>query len=595
MKKRRALAREFSGCYYTPNQLTNYTLRIAGLLDEPDLIGKRFLDPASGRGNFLLSINDILITSLQQKGISPGEIVRIVCQSLYGFDINPKDVKITKKKLYKRLADLISQARRSEKDFVMPRFHIYATDSLDVHDFNDSDSFEIIDNIKRRTGNFIDGFDYIVGNPPYIRIRYLPRDKVTKYKKNFSLAYGNFNTYVLFFELGLRLLSKHGVLAFISPDRFLCSVYGEKLKILMGNQFILSHLSLLDKTSFPYNISANLVISVIRHSADGQTPRLQLTRLAFGEPSIDDKNDKAESKSRAEALSTCFWTSKPQRDALLVDRLLSTGKRLGNLCKISSCIPTGLDQIFVLTYEQLVAANIEKTLAHPVIRGRDIQRWSVLENSLFIVYPYEIYGDQLKLVDLDSYPGLYTYLKQHKSRLIKRKRLLKQIKQSPKSWYRYIDPRHPKLFEGHKIITPKISRFSRFALDNSGLFCLNSAFLVTSIPLGFENFLLGLLNSSVTDFLLAMLCTKIENFYYRNSFKDLFKLPVPSENQKLVRSISEVVGEITKRRAKNEGFPDLEKENDLLAYRLFDLTSEEIEVVESFRKWHKKLLDKLPQ
>jgi len=70
--KRHTSARKQSGCYYTPKQLTNYTLRVASLFDDPDQIGKRFLDPACGRANFLLSAADILITSLQLKGTSPG-------------------------------------------------------------------------------------------------------------------------------------------------------------------------------------------------------------------------------------------------------------------------------------------------------------------------------------------------------------------------------------------------------------------------------------------------------------------------------------------------------------------------------------------
>lgn len=585
--KRRGLERKLSGCYYTPNHLTDYTLRMAGLADDPELIGKRFLDPASGRGNFLLSIADILIASLKRRHANPGEIITIVCQSLYGFDINPEDVKIAKKKLYLRLADLISEAQQSEKNFNVPRFHIYSTDSLDLLDFDTS--AEAVGRIKRRSGEFINGFDYIVGNPPFISIKYLPRDKAAKYRKAFRLAYGNFNTYVLFFELGLRLLSKQGVLAFITPDKFLCSIYGERLQELMNGQFVLNHLSPLDKTSFPYNISANLVVSVIRQHTDGKAARLQLNRLAFGDASI---NDEEEFQSRAQALSTCFWTSKPQRDELLVNRLLKTGEKLGNLCKISSCIPTGLDKVFVLTKKQLVGYRIEKPLIHPVIRGRDVRRWKVSESSLFIAYPYKVEGDRLELVNLESYPGLQAYLKQYKSRLTQRKRLSEQISRSPESWYRYIDPRHPNLFEGRKIVTPKISRFGRFAVDKNGVFCLNSVFLLTSIPSEFENFLLGLLNSSVTEFLLAMLSTKINGLYYRNSFKNLSKIPVPLENEQLIKSICEVVKEIINRIDSNTGFSELEEENDLVVYRLFNLNSEEVEIIESFKKWRKKLLDK---
>jgi hypothetical protein len=582
--KRRTLVRKLSGCYYTPNHLTNYALRVAGLLDDPQLIGKRFLDPASGRGNFLLSIADILITSLRRKGSSPSEIVRIICQSLYGFDINPEDVKIAKKKLYLKLANLISEAQRSEKTFKVPRFHIYATDSLDS--LSSDNSVETIDSIKARSGEFINGFDYIIGNPPYISIRYLPRDKAATYRKAFYLAYGNFNTYVLFFELGLRLLSKQGVLAFITPDKFLCSIYGERLQKLMSGQFVLSQLSSLDKTSFPYDISANLVISVIRQHTDGETTQLQVKRLPFGEAS---DNGEGEFQSRVQALSTCFWTAKPQRDTLLVKRLLATGKKLGNLCKISSCIPTGFDKIFVLTKEQLRDFTIEKTLIHPVIRGRDIQRWKIIPKSpLFIVYPYEVEGSELKLVNLERYPGLQSYLMQYKSKLAKRKRLAEEINKSPSSWYRYIDPRHPKLFEGRKIVAPKINRFNRFAMDKNGIFCLNSVFLIASMPPELENFLLGLLNSSVTEFLLTMLSTKVNGLYYRNSFRNLSNLPIPLENEEFIKSIGEVVKEIVNNLEGNEGLSELEEENDLAAYRLFNLNSKEVEIIESFKKWRKQ-------
>ena len=141
-------------------------------------------------------------------------------------------------------------------------------------------------------------------------------------------------------------------------------------------------------------------------------------------------------------------------------------------------------------------------------------------------------------------------------------------------------------------MTPKISRFSRFAMDKNGIFCLNSVFLLASIPPELEDFLLGLLNSSVIEFLLTILSTKINGLYYRNSVKNLSQIPIPLENTKLIKPINEIVKEIARRIDDHKEFSDLEEEHNSVTYRLFDMSGDEIEIVENFRKWRKKLLDK---
>jgi len=100
------------------------------------------------------------------------------------------------------------------------------------------------------------GFDAMVGNPPYIGTREMSAAgmQIEKdyFAKTFKSAFKGYDIYVLFIELGMNLLQKHGVLGFIIPNKFCVSDYGYKIReILLQNTKILEITDISNLNVFP--------------------------------------------------------------------------------------------------------------------------------------------------------------------------------------------------------------------------------------------------------------------------------------------------------------------------------------------------------
>ncbi|MHA1314789.1 MAG: Eco57I restriction-modification methylase domain-containing protein [Candidatus Helarchaeota archaeon] len=106
------------------------------------------------------------------------------------------------------------------------------------------------------------GFDFIVGNPPYIRVH--KQDKRTKsfLQKNYFVAKYDFDIYVCFIELSLHLLKQHGILSFITSDKFLSRRYGKKLRTLILNNAILQEF--VDISRCPDSFTVNTYPTIFR-------------------------------------------------------------------------------------------------------------------------------------------------------------------------------------------------------------------------------------------------------------------------------------------------------------------------------------------
>src|SRR5262249_14167746 len=92
-------------------------------------------------------------------------------------------------------------------------------------------------------------FDFIVGNPPYVRQEAIPKALVDQYRERFSCFYDRADLYVAFFERSLEMLSDQGTLAFICPNRFTKNNYGRKLRRQIAEHFKLTHVVDLPEAS----------------------------------------------------------------------------------------------------------------------------------------------------------------------------------------------------------------------------------------------------------------------------------------------------------------------------------------------------------
>lgn len=189
-------ARESLGAYFTPPDLSGYLIQEAFRTLGRDPLECCFADICCGGGALLAPLARALVSNMEQDRRGSAEIVKTVQQCLSGSEIDPFLLFLTRAYLLAELDDHITRSG------VRPEFNLQLEDAL----------------FKKTEEN---GFDVVVGNPPY---KSLSREEHKRLKKHFGhVMDGNSNLYASFLEASLRLLNPDGVLSVIIPTSLYCS------------------------------------------------------------------------------------------------------------------------------------------------------------------------------------------------------------------------------------------------------------------------------------------------------------------------------------------------------------------------------------
>ena len=191
------------------------------------------IDPACGTGYLLLDFVMQLLSDRTNKS----NIRKIFTRAVYGTDIEKKNVQFVRallKTLYMCIFCLDDQI---EKYQGRTKSHI----SKDLNSvFRKVDEHIIMADFLRHRPFGDLKFDYIIANPPYIRVHKMSQ-KLNRYlRKEYYTPYRDFDIYICFFERGLQVLKDDGILGFITPEKYLQRLYGTKLrKFILSNSYIL--------------------------------------------------------------------------------------------------------------------------------------------------------------------------------------------------------------------------------------------------------------------------------------------------------------------------------------------------------------------
>lgn len=196
---------------YTPKHVVNKMLNLIGYSGNK-IINKKIIDNSCGEGAFLVEILKRLIIEIKKNNFAIGEIKYILENNIYGIDINNDLVK----KTINNLNNILIKNNIQINDI---SWNIHCKDSLKVLDFNEK-------------------MDFVVGNPPYINIHNL---KHIDYKSFSFTKKGMVDLYLIFFELGLKMLNKTGKLIYITPNSFLTSKAGEIFRNKIISNKLLTH------------------------------------------------------------------------------------------------------------------------------------------------------------------------------------------------------------------------------------------------------------------------------------------------------------------------------------------------------------------
>jgi hypothetical protein len=383
--------RRRSSTVYTPAALTSFILDQAGFTGASVDADAPVLDPACGGGVFLCEVlrrAALRLGNTPLRGAARRALLTFAKRNLYGVDVDPQARALT-------LAALRTSVQQLAPG-PLPRSFLDANVILD--DFLLGDAVGKLPPAKRG------GFAFIVGNPPYVSTTRLENHRKTRFRQMFATAFGRVDLYTLFFERSIPLLRSDGVLAFITPDKFLASETSTVLReYLVRHGSVRSIARFHSHKVFPGAAVVPCITVVEKHPRSGDLDVLSCQAKAGELVEIIST-----SRARRDALTAAPWQFRSPDLLALVERVRAGCPTLADLSRRISAGPaTGRDEIYVRPRREL--EDIEPELLRAVVRGRDISAFSVADPGLQMIVPFDFSTNAPELICLASYPRARRY------------------------------------------------------------------------------------------------------------------------------------------------------------------------------------------
>ncbi|RVY84953.1 class I SAM-dependent DNA methyltransferase [Helicobacter pylori] len=437
------------------------------------------------------------------------------------------------------------------------------------------------------------GFDCIIGNPPYIRQEQIKDLKPLLEKQYQDFYNSTADIYTYFFALAFHLLKEKGFSAFITSNKYARAKYGAKLREwLLKKTTIVSYMELNALKVFESAAVDTSIMNFIK-----QTPPKESV-FNYYEPTPNDKDDLKSTPSlsmKQSALSTESFIFANAALLDLRDKMESVGTPLKDWgIQINYGIKTGANEAFIIPTEKrdeiLNACKTQEErkrterLIKPILRGKDIKRYSYEWAHLWLINTHNGYTSSFKSkippIDIEKYPATKAHLDAHLDTIATRC-------DQGDTPYHLRNCAYLEDFEKEKIVYPETSQGAYFIYENSGIFLEKTAFMIVSDAYNLK-LLTALLNSKLITFYFKNFCGGciLGKSGYQYNKHALEKIPIPQiteKNQELARKITDGAKQILALKEKDPkaNTQRLEKEIDALVYQLYNLTDEEIKIIEN--------------
>lgn len=373
-------------------------------------------------------------------------------------------------------------------------------------------------------------YDFVVGNPPYVRVQTISEIDKDNFKKNYRSAHSNYDLYVLFIERGIKWLKDSGNFGYIVPKMFVNRDYGEKLREIILSECTIEQMIdfgisgvFSDVTNYPFIIILNKnkleknLIKCVR-VVNAKDNILGIIRKNITTIYSDNYLDIF--LTEQSSLGTEPWELMPvdEKKVTLKIYQISTCD-LESICKdIKEATRTGMDEVFIIDENKINEFNIEDELLLPKIKGKgEIERWRINWDGKYILFPHKISKGGFIAIDIDNYPNTKKYLEKFRNDLEKRRLFGKTILEANKKWYELWNPLP---YELPKIVFPEISNINSFVYEDIGYYCVGKSFMIFLKPLETFNekdsysYITGLLNSKVAEFCFKHIASIKQGKYY---------------------------------------------------------------------------------
>jgi hypothetical protein len=587
------------GVYYTPTYIVDYIVRqtVGKLLEgrtpkQADRL--TVLDPACGSGSFLIGAYQFLLDwyrdryvydgpEKHRKRLYPGpggawrlvaaERKRILLNSIYGVDIDPQAVEVTKLSLLlKVLEGETSEALQHELSAFRTRAlpdlgrNIKCGNSLIGPDFYDGKQLDVFTEEERLRINAFDwkaefaqifrredgGFDSVIGNPPYVRIQRIPHDESDYLFSRYRTLVSKADISLAFIERSLALLHSQGRGALICTSQWIRTDYGKYLRDVLRDGTLQELIDFGSLPVFP-GLSTYPAILVLSPSKGAHLNYRRVSSRA----SLGSASGIAAVPAQALPLSRLTQQRWLLEGFDLLAQLDARGVRWNPLRAIAPAavgLLTGMDEAFVLPRINAEAAGLEGELLLPyAYRGAEIEAYSQIAPEAVVIYPYRPLGNGTPALIPDSelrarFPKVYRHLSHFKERL-RQRRDSRRLYAEGLHWHRHLRPGTYGYIDPAKLVVKGVN-----AALCSGQLRSRSAFngancpgvvLTESVDEERRLVLLALLNSRVLTYFLFQVAPPKLGQYLRFNANSLNQLPIASATQRQLTEIALKCAEMT--------------------------------------------------
>lgn len=423
------------------------------------------------------------------------------------------------------------------------------------------------------------GFDVVIGNPPYVR-----HEKIQSIKSDlskYSVFANTADLLVYFFERGNNIIRQKGYLCLITSNKYMRAAYGKKLRCFLKESVSIKRmidfkdLPVFDAAAYPIillsekeNPKNNTFKSVVVSKID----QLSNFRQVF---------DKNHITFLQEELNDEGWIIDDIENNTILKKVYEHSTLLGELLKnkLKGGIKTGLNAAYIIdsnTRKMFIYKNKKcAEIIKPYIVGRDIKKYKELNVKKYLICipsgwtnsQYE--GENTWNWFYDNYEPIAKHFIHYEEKLKKRS-------DQGEFWWELRSCDYYDLFDSKKIIYAEIAAKGHFTLDEIGVYCDMTAFMLDTDSL----YILGLLNSKLITFIFSSISSEIRGGFLRWKKQYVNKLPIAFASEDKKSAIVDLVININQLRDSNTDTSDIEIQIDELVYELYGLTNEEIKIIE---------------
>ena len=435
-----------------------------------------------------------------------------------------------------------------------------------------------------------DGFDIVIGNPPYVQMQKDNGQLAKLYaKENYQTFERTGDVYSLFYEQGNNLLKKQGILCFITSNKWMRSGYGESTRKYFSEHT--NPLQLIDFAGQKIFESATVDTNILLFSKDkNQQKTLScivkekvLNNLSYFVRQI------AIARSFNSKESWIILDPIEQRIKAKIEKL-GTPLRDWDI-DIYRGVLTGFNEAFIIDgkkKDELIAADPKSAeVIRPILKGRDIKRYSYdFADSwlLFVPWHFPLHKDpsikgasqKAEKAFKAQYPEVYNHLLQYKTELLNRNRAETGIRYEWYAMQRW-GANYSEDFSKQKIVWKRIGSILRFSFDECGMLALDSTCFATGKDV---KFLVAVLNSKTGKYLMKDAPkTGTGDLLISVQAIEPLKIPIPSPD--IAKSVEESADSILHNIKHGLSYSKLESEIEQTIFKLYDFSDEEIRFIET--------------